>query len=231
MWEATYFNIVRQQRRPDSVYLYVHNVQREYSEELVQFRDMLKYAGIDLVVVKNESPGVLYGHAMYLTLERICAEVNDGLILKFDDDDYYGPGYVSGMFECYAAHPDAVLMGKHGFYTMFMDCRRKPMWWEAPNGNQIPYPRTSYLGGPTIVTPIRSYHEYPELRYDITAPFAIDSKYLALAKELTKEKWVDGWPPVYSTGPDDFILQRWIRPEHNHVWNPPELMKEDPDAA
>jgi len=226
MWPATYFNIARQHRRPDVVAIYVHNAE-DYDWALQCFVTDLGKIGIRAIVVDRHVPEVLYGHAMHTTIERIVAEIPEGIILKFDDDDFYGPRYISDIVSCLNGHPDAVLLGKHALWTMWMDCKREPLFWEAPNG----FPRTSDLAGPTICTPIKSYHQYPDLRYDKTLSFGIDSQYLALAKELTTDLHENGWPPVYSTGPNDFVLQRWIEPMHRHVWNPPELMTEEPPNA
>lgn len=222
MWEYVAANIIRQFHRPEIVSVYQHNISSP--NELDRLAERLKSVGIRTVVV-NQVWGTTYGNAMASAVERTICEMDDGIICKMDDDDWYGPKYISDVNKCYCQNPDAMLIGKHGFWTMFMDCDRRSIYWE----HESEYlPKTSYVAGPTICTPIVRYKEHKGLRYPTEAEFAIDDEYLRRAMEIWRNNHgAEQLPPIYSTGTEEFILCRYVNNSHGHVWKPHHLMKDN----
>lgn len=246
LWDYVAESLIRQRRRPDIVAICPHRIQGEedpinkifMSQALGRFLSRMEGAGIYSYPMSLKK-GIAYGAAMHETVEGLIgAMAESGLICKVDDDDFYGPEYFLQAEACLKAHPEAILIGKHGFYTMWTDCPREPLFWEARAKNlEDGYYQVTYLGGPTICLSVAAYRKYPELRYDKTLSFGIDDHLVRIARaiwandlkeagEIGKEK--NGWPPIYSTGPDHFILQRRLDPAHDHVWKAPELMKANP---
>lgn len=212
-WPFVAEMLARQTFRPSVLVICPHK--QTDAAGLVALEKLLKPAGIRVLVVPNQVTAI-YGTAMHNVMNAAAGLLDiDGIICKIDDDDYYGPEYFSEVVKCYTEHPDALLIGKHGSWIMWMDAAKNPLFWQDATNKGC----TRSLLGPTICTPIKSYRKYPQLRYKVGMTFGIDNEYVKCAREIVG----GAWPPIYTTGTNNFILQRWVGSGHNHIWKAPML--------
>lgn len=134
-------NVMRQRSMPEHVAVVVNLDENDadlpaVDDQLNEIRD----AGVDVVLSWRPASKSL-GFCLNVTMAATDAR----FIAKFDDDDYYGPHYLTDAL-CAHTYAGAGIVGKHTTYTRFQDPEETILRFP---GKEFIY--TSTLAGPTLV--------------------------------------------------------------------------------
>lgn len=211
MWGNIVRGLTAQTRPPDSAIVLLHGI----PASLVGLPS-LSIPGIVKSVDASLRLGQILNHGM-----ELGAAAGADLYCIWDDDDWYGPGYLAQVEAAYQKHSDAWLIGKHAYRTRWVDGpARAEEFFAAPSSNG----RSHWLAGPTICVPEQRRRDHGlAYRTDLSGP--VDSAFLQGTATLwnqavgNPEPYTD-FPPFYTTGPDEFYLQRYSA-QHDHHWKAP----------
>nr|WP_282452407.1 glycosyltransferase [Corynebacterium meridianum] len=149
--------------------------------------------GLENAVFLHEASSTPLG-ACY---NRLAAVAEGDVVAKIDDDDLYGPHYLSD--QVYAlGYSGADVVGKQAHYT----------WFESTNCTSIVSPErehklTHFVAGPTIVTWRKTLLETPFR----TVSRGEDTKFL--------QDVIDAGGTIYSADRYNFVR---VRGNHGHTW-------------
>lgn len=208
MWTNIVERLEAQVRKPDLSVVLLHGL------------DVSRFGNRSRYIIKSMPPSARLGEILNHGMELGAATGAD-LYCIWDDDDWYGPEYLAQVEAAYLAHPDAWLLGKHAYRTRWVDePGRAEEFFAAPSADG----RSHWLAGPTICVPeLRRREHGLAYRTDLSGP--VDSTLL----QETAVRWNKAvgnpepytqFPPFYSTGPDQFYLQRYSA-QHDHHWKCP----------
>jgi hypothetical protein len=207
MWENVIENLSRQSLKPDHVVMGVHrvtdkplNIERWCNENNIPFYCKSFPESMAHVSVESE----------IVTKASELSDNEDGLIFQWDDDDWYGVGFLQEAIASYGAVPDAAIIGKSWYRVRWMGSEREIVD-EGYTGID-PLSMTDWVAGPTIGISIKSYLQNASFRHS-TEFYQIDVAILRPAASLGL--------PFYTTSPTNFVLQRYPNPDHEHKWKRP----------
>ena len=218
-------NILSQTRRPDVVSIVAH---REVGD-LDTVVTRLKSHGIPKVVtevVGGEFTLFDVQRLAYSSADSVMGE--DGSISSFEDDDWYGPGYLAEVERTFLDHPDAVATGKNEFV---MRCISDGKVSERLcfSGGMLPGGACSNVAGPSISIRVAAWREFEQLRFNPQGPGKRDFPDMAFREGLLEICRVGTDHsielPLYATGKENFAVQRYKATAHDHTWKylPPEF--------
>jgi hypothetical protein len=206
-------NILSQTRKPDVVTFVSHRFEGDI--DLVK-RSLISKGIVTFASTKADDNLTLHDvqRLAYSTADRL---MEDGIISQFEDDDWYGPGYLAEVEQTFAAHPDAIATGKPEF---LLRCIGNKKTTEAltfagscdENGSCV------NVAGPTISIHTSAWRSMPWLRFipDGTSQRAFPD--MAFIDALRQQYGHGVALPLYSTGPKNFALQRYQEANHDHTW-------------
>jgi hypothetical protein len=206
-------NILSQTRRPDVVSFVAHREPGNV-EVLVSRLQAHGIAKVVTQVAGNESSLFDVQRLAYSIADGL---MEDGIISQFEDDDWYGPGYLAEVEETFSLHPDAIATGKPSF---ILRCIGKKRTTErtcfagscSENGN------CGNVAGPTISIRTSAWRAIQGIHFcpDGTSKRAFPD--MAFIDAL-KQECGEGAPlRLYSTGSKNFVLQRYQNETHDHSW-------------
>lgn len=143
------------------------------------------------VVTSEASPGL----ARNAGLEWV-REHDGGFVAFFDDDDYYGPDYLS---ETLAASAKGNVIGKSSFYVR--TAAGELRFFE----NEGEEREVGFLVGPTVATWSEDAAEFKAI------PIGEDVAWQEVMEEIGAV--------FYATSRFHFMLRRYACPSHRHAWN------------
>lgn len=120
-------------------------------------------------------------------------------IAKFDDDDYYGPFYLTHIMEDFAKHQDVSVVGKTAYY-LYLKNKGILLLEKSKGENQY----TSWVAGATLVfkKELFQYFQFENVNR------AVDWYFLQECKKHRIK--------IYSTNKENFTTIR--RDPQNHTW-------------
>lgn len=215
MIENVIDNISHQVRKPDLAVIVTHGFESSH----LQFLSSCPY----VTVMADKS--LVHGELMNIAMNLAASKLGSGMLCTWDDDDYYGPLYLSGVEHVRVRRPDAILIGKceyvaentdeHGYKTI----KTLKAGATKPIETGISYARS--FAGPTICINAEIWNGWPDIRYQSLTLGAelrlIQDLYGCWEKEADCVGELE-WAPFYSSGTDNFVLKRYWGQEHNHGW-------------
>jgi hypothetical protein len=198
-------NLARQKRKPDAAILVRHQTEQPAEE----WCEAVRNCGIPEAIVLQARSEYTLSQVLDMGYAKAAEMIESGLICSFDDDDLFCELYFTELEECFLSHPDAAIIGKALYPVHWVDGHRPDS--HVQSAGEFPC-RVNSVAGPTIAVNAEFYRAHPEFRHDPVAIWADASIIEACHK-------VGG--AIYSTGPDNFVLQRYPA-EHGHGWQMPE---------
>lgn len=216
MYQNIVENILRQTRKPDVVTFVVHRVAGDIdlvkrsliSNGIVTFASTV--AGTDLTI--HDVQRMAYNAADGL--------VEAGSISEFEDDDWYGPGYLAEVEAAFTQRPGAIATGKNEAIMRFFREGYTQERKVSAGGLNSDGSCINVLGS-SISISVSAWRENPWIRFwPIVRPGWTsypDCDFVDAMKSHNAQIW--------PTGPDNFAVCRYYDPEHDHTWkyHPPEF--------
>ncbi len=205
MYDYILNNIIRQETRPDLVILVVppeHNPSR-----LVL--SLLSEVSKNVQVIFE--PTQVLGNLQFRMHELAEKLMDTGIVIKMEDDDYYGEKYITEQAECFMHHPDAGMVGKVP-YNVRWDEGRGPTVLRGTDVKIDNNGRCHWVCGGSICINIDVWRAVPKFRHRRDDVYG-DASVIQAAN--------DNNVPIYTTGPGNYFYGRWTAPGHNHIWDEP----------
>lgn len=233
-------NLKHQIVQPDSLVIMTNGFELNDAGEQL-FKD-LKIKNTVCCKGLNEHYRLVQNHAITQCVQLI----EKGMVCLFDDDDYYGPKYLSQIKETKDKHPDAIIICKHSshysvvreegeFYSrelfemkavngiktrVFIEatlCIDANYW---ANKSDIRLPGHANLAAVKYANAV--YQRWMEDTYtykDEIEQIEYNQRILGIIKNpLIVVPPSMPWAPFYTTGPEEFYFRRFELGDHKHTW-------------
>lgn len=201
------------------------------SEPGRRIESRLKSAGMGVYFL--QAPSRQTAGAITNTAMQLSVLWGADLMVKFDDDDYYGPNYCEAMAAAWLREPEAWLLGK----SQYLEQRtggpsngRRVIAGILLPGPAEPGPlRAEYIAGPTFVHPTAIWKQtglrYPDIGLGCDGGYltALRQRFMRSYSYASRAHIAPGeqppWP-IFHVEAADFVYQRYYDPAHQHAWQP-----------